>query len=55
MASSAASLAASGGMNRTEASKPPASMAARALAKTGTPQCSLPAFFGLTPPTTLVP
>ena len=55
MASSAAALAASGGMNMTEASKPPASIAARALSNTGTPQCPVPAFLGLTPPTTLVP
>ena len=55
MASSAAAFTPSGGMNSTETSNPTSRIASRALACTGTPQCSVPAFFGFTPATMRVP
>ena len=55
MASRAAAFTPSGGMNSTETSKPTSRIASRALACTGTPQCSAPAFLGFTPATMRVP
>ena len=55
IASCAAAFTPSGGMNRTETSKPTSRIASRALANTGTPQCRVPAFFGFTPATMRVP
>ena len=55
MASMAAARTPSGGMKSTETSKPSSRIASPAVAKTGAPQCSVPARFGFTPPTTFVP
>ena len=55
IASSAAARAVAGGMNMTATSNGVSRIASPAVANTGTPQCTAPARFGLTPATTLVP
>lgn len=55
MASSILAAASGGGTKMAEASAPVALRASSTLLKTGLPKCSLPAFLGLVPPTTLVP
>ncbi len=55
MASSMADAANDGGTKTTVASAPVWRMPSATLLNTGSPSCVVPALFGLTPPTILVP
>jgi hypothetical protein len=48
-------LAKAGGTNSTLTSAPVSDIASATVANTGMPSTSVPAFLGLTPPTTFVP
>jgi hypothetical protein len=54
-ASRMAAAAAGGGTYRTDAFAPVSFIASSTFLKTGRPRCISPAFFGLTPPTIVVP